>query len=967
MKFCAFGFSAVLILVAAFLAGCGSSSSSGSSTTSNVSVSLSAPGSSNGSIALSQGQSVTISAAIANDASNAGVKWSLTGPGSLSNVSTTSATYTAPASVSSSTTATVTATSLANSAKASSLQITISAASGPITVTLSPSAAQTICVDQTLPITAAVTNDPNNAGVQWAVTIALGLGPGQGGSLTDVTATSAVYNTYPNFQTNDNFSQFPLVGDVTATSVTDPTKSGVLAVTINPLSAVILGGLPAATFTQPYSFALPTTGLCGKPPFTWYAALPPGLTLSGNVISGVPTYPNNNFGLINFIVVDSETPVQNFAQQQGEILENLPTVLTILSGPLPQGSVGASYSQMLVATAGTPPYTWSISGGSLPAGLAINPTTGAITGTPTTPGTYNFTVKIVDSATPTANTATSNLSIIVQPQLALATSSLPSGSVGTSYTENLQATGGVPPYGFTLQSGSSLPAGLSLASVIAGVPSAVGTTNFTVVVNDSAGATASGNLSMQITAANCPKNSNLQGNYAFLLSGPSLGGSFYDYVGSFVADGAGTITSGYMDSGAAFASGTQPASVTGTYCLSANNLGTVTLSGFSGVPITNTFEVAFQADGNGSAIVYENPQESGVVPDVSGVFLKQDTSAFDTTKIDGDYAFELLGGEAGDSLTAQAGVFTADGAGNLSNGELDLNFGSEVTSGATFSASGLVVATTGRGTVALNVAGLGTMNVVFYVVNTTQLLALETGTYIQNGALLAGQILQQGGSSYSNSSLNGVSVVGLQSRDTTFVGDDGPVAQVGLITWDGAGNFTLSADNNDLGSMSAPSYSGTYTVAANGRVTLTSTGQLNGAVLYLTGPNQAFVMGTDLEVTSGSLLNQSGSPFSKSSFSGIYFGGIWQANSQSITLEADTLTSDGSGNVSGTTDTESISIRPYGPASTQVSGTYSVSSDGRGTITQSGATTGIFYVVSPTQILMIPNADPNPKVITLSH
>jgi hypothetical protein len=71
-----------------------------------------------------------------------------------------------------------------------------------------------------------------------------------------------------------------------------------------------------------------------------------------------------------------------------------------------------AYSATLTATGGTPPYTWSIATGVLPAGLTLNAATGAITGTPSVAGTSNFMVRATDSATPATN-ATRSLSVTI--------------------------------------------------------------------------------------------------------------------------------------------------------------------------------------------------------------------------------------------------------------------------------------------------------------------------------------------------------------------------------------------------------------------------------------------------------------------------------------------------------------------------------------------------------------------------
>ncbi|MGZ6005649.1 MAG: N,N-dimethylformamidase beta subunit family domain-containing protein, partial [Candidatus Saccharimonadales bacterium] len=69
------------------------------------------------------------------------------------------------------------------------------------------------------------------------------------------------------------------------------------------------------------------------------------------------------------------------------------------SSPLAGGTVGTAYSATLAASGGSSPYTWSITGGTLPAGLTLHGSTGVIDGTPTTAGTYNFTIQVSDSLT----------------------------------------------------------------------------------------------------------------------------------------------------------------------------------------------------------------------------------------------------------------------------------------------------------------------------------------------------------------------------------------------------------------------------------------------------------------------------------------------------------------------------------------------------------------------------------------
>ena len=88
----------------------------------------------------------------------------------------------------------------------------------------------------------------------------------------------------------------------------------------------------------------------------------------------------------------------------------LPSPLSLSCNNPPSGTVGVSYSHDLVASGGTPPYTFAITAGSLPNGLSLNTATGTISGTPTVAGTSPFTAQVTDAD---ANTASVNCSIVI--------------------------------------------------------------------------------------------------------------------------------------------------------------------------------------------------------------------------------------------------------------------------------------------------------------------------------------------------------------------------------------------------------------------------------------------------------------------------------------------------------------------------------------------------------------------------
>ncbi|MCS7062419.1 MAG: putative Ig domain-containing protein, partial [Anaerolineae bacterium] len=150
---------------------------------------------------------------------------------------------------------------------------------------------------------------------------------------------------------------------------------------------------------------------------------------------------------------------------------------TVTVGPasLPNGTVGTSYSQTLTASGGTGPYTFTVASGTLPPGLALA-AGGALAGTPTTVGTYTFTARAADAQ---GCVGTREYALTVGaacPTVTVEPVSLPNGTVRTSYSQTLTASGGTGPYTFTVVNGT-LPAGLTLGAngTVSGTPTVVGT------------------------------------------------------------------------------------------------------------------------------------------------------------------------------------------------------------------------------------------------------------------------------------------------------------------------------------------------------------------------------------------------------------------------------------------------------------------------------------------------------------
>lgn len=184
--------------------------------------------------------------------------------------------------------------------------------------------------------------------------------------------------------------------------------------------------------------------------------------------------------------------------KQGIVLVNaVPASVSITSSNLPSGQATMAYSgYTFAATGGTPPYTWSYLSGTMPPGLGLSGT-GALNGTPTTAGTYSFTVQVTDNVGTTANKV---FSVLVNPApvtLAITTASLVGGTTGTPYSQSLTATGGTPPYIWSIA--GNLPVGLSLSgSTISGTPTVAGTSTFTASVTDTVPNSVSKSLSITV-------------------------------------------------------------------------------------------------------------------------------------------------------------------------------------------------------------------------------------------------------------------------------------------------------------------------------------------------------------------------------------------------------------------------------------------------------------------------------------
>lgn len=202
-----------------------------------------------------------------------------------------------------------------------------------------------------------------------------------------------------------------------------------------------------------------------------------------------------------FLGLGLMTPAQDTATKNLSIVVNVAPVV-ISPSSLPQGMVGLVYASSVSASGGLAPYTFTVSAGSLPAGVTMS-SSGTFSGTPTTSGPSTFTVKVSDSET-TPLTATQSYTVNILAALGITNTSLPAANLGVAYSATLTAAGGQSPYTFAVTTGS-LPTGLTLNSatgVISGTPTTGGTFNFTITVTDSATNVARVRIDYTIVASN---------------------------------------------------------------------------------------------------------------------------------------------------------------------------------------------------------------------------------------------------------------------------------------------------------------------------------------------------------------------------------------------------------------------------------------------------------------------------------
>ena len=281
-----------------------------------------------------------------------------------------------------------------------------------------------------------------------------------------------------------------------------------------PLAIATQSPLPSGTINQPYAAVIGGSG--GTTPYTWSLAsgspvLPAGLSLNTTTgtIVGTPTVLVTTTPI--FRLQDASSPSRVVEAPLTISILTTPQALSMTTASLPSGVVNQPYrNTTLAAIGGIQPYTWSVNP-ALPNGLQLNVvSSGTISGTPLagTEGSTNHTFTVTDSTTPINQTSDRQLSFTISVAVAPLTivfpagNVLPNGRVDRLYSQTLLASGGTPPYTWSMS--PALPDWLQLdasTGSLTGLPITTTIITRTFTVHDSTlptNLTASRSISLRI-------------------------------------------------------------------------------------------------------------------------------------------------------------------------------------------------------------------------------------------------------------------------------------------------------------------------------------------------------------------------------------------------------------------------------------------------------------------------------------
>lgn len=870
-----------------------------------------------------------------------------------------------------------------------------------ISVSLSPTSA-TVQVGGTAKFAAAVSNDLANKGVTWSVSCALA----PCGSVSPTVTVSGATTTYT---TSDTLPPNDLKVMLTATSVTDPTKTAFATITVpavlvsvSPTSAVV----PAGQIQQ---LAAIVSGSGGA---NWTVSCPaaqcgtisPAFTTSffPAIYMAPATAPTSNL-----TVTVTATSISDAAAFASATITIPATIVSISpsSAAVPLGGA----QQFTAAVSGDPSsggVTWTVVWGlqtcnnatmscDIPSYPPCSPACGAVSPISTTgsaPTTYtapaHFTSPATQPCDVTVASCTLFLGVFLQansvadgiafdragitfPPISVSLS-VPSVSVVVSATQQFAATvtndatgsgltwtltqngAACSPGCGTINSTSTASGEAVTYTAPANVPALAVLTITATSANDtrkSASATVTVTTpSGAACGAGAGSESLLKGQYAFVLRGFDSGGVVV-MAGSIVADGTGRITAGEEDSNSTSTAVTD-ASIDPTasfYFVGPDHRGCLALavSGRGTTYFRFALGVLNSSNVATAGNVIEFDDTTGTGTRLAGAMRLQDATSFTVTQFKGNYVIGLNGTDQSGALLAIGGTFVSDGASAIPSGTFDINDAGTLTNDLSLAPGGSFTccSSNGRGTLTLQINTTSFTPILAFYM----ISASDAFLVNRDGGQYSGEAFGiSSGTTFSQASLDGPSVI----RETGRSSSNGPVVGIATASADGTGSITKNDNVNSAGTFTSSSTLLHYVVDSNGRVTLTGG---TSPVLYLFGQNQGFLVGTDANVTFGIMEPHAAGPFSDASLSGAYKFGAENPMASTVTMESGIMTPDGVGNTSGTSDQSSST----GLAQNQsFNSTYSISANGTGNF--GTGTTAI--LISGNKLVFINNTSANPTI-----
>jgi hypothetical protein len=270
--------------------------------------------------------------------------------------------------------------------------------------------------------------------------------------------------------------------------------------TVNPGLSIQQQSVPGGTIGKAYSLQLTALAVTSINPVqgspaqaAWSiksGSLPAGMDFSSSgLLSGTPTAEGSYTFVVQAVggggVTDTETETLTVRQ---------PIALTSQLAAA-KAEVGVQFNAAQTATGGAGTFAWTVGNGTLPAGLTLDPSTGAITGTPAVGGRFQFTLTATDTEARSSSVA---VTLVVAKKLALGKSKLKTAAAGKAYRAKVSFVGGVAP--LTWRIGGKVPKGLKISrtGLLLGKPKAAGKYRFTVTVRDALGVSAKTTLTLVV-------------------------------------------------------------------------------------------------------------------------------------------------------------------------------------------------------------------------------------------------------------------------------------------------------------------------------------------------------------------------------------------------------------------------------------------------------------------------------------